>query len=120
MANKKNAAQGRRTYISQADIPGLPLEKALKVATAIGENYGYKPSSPLSVAKALDLSPTTGGFPRALTTSVALPFAVFEGWALPVKPPNSPKSPQPPHPKPDINSAPMSHLPSPACYSESR
>jgi predicted nucleotide-binding protein len=70
-AAKKNGTQSRRSYISQADIPGLPLEKALKVATAIGENYGYKPSSPLAVAKALDLAPTTGGFKMLTGASIA-------------------------------------------------
>jgi predicted nucleotide-binding protein len=72
MANKKNAVQERtRSYISQADIPGLSLEKALKVASAIGDNYGYKPSSPLSVAKALDVAPTTGSFKMLTGASIA-------------------------------------------------
>src|SRR5438552_180854 len=72
MASKKNAVQGRtRSYISQADIPGLSLEKALKVASAIGDNYGYKPSSPLSVAKALDVAPTTGSFKMLTGASIA-------------------------------------------------
>jgi hypothetical protein len=71
MAKKKNGTQERRSYISQADIPGLSLEKALKVATTIGENYGYKPSSPLSVAKALEVAPTTGGFKMLTGASIA-------------------------------------------------
>jgi hypothetical protein len=41
-----------RTRISQSDIPAVSLEKAIKIPAAIGDNYGYKPSSPLSVAKA--------------------------------------------------------------------
>ena len=60
MAKNKNAAvsspEQARSYISQADIPGLPLEKALRIAAAIGENYGYKPSTPLQVAKALEVA----------------------------------------------------------------
>jgi len=71
MARKKSSALERRSYISQGDIPGLPLEKALKVATTIGENYGYKPSSPLSVAKALEVAPTTGGFKMLTGASIA-------------------------------------------------
>jgi predicted nucleotide-binding protein len=47
------------------------LEKALKIATAIGENYGYKPSSPLQVAKALEISPTTGYFKMLTGASIA-------------------------------------------------
>jgi len=60
-----------RSYISQADIPGLSLEKALKVATTIAENYGYKPSTPLQVAKALEVAPTTGGFKMLAGASIA-------------------------------------------------
>jgi predicted nucleotide-binding protein len=61
----------KRTYISQADIPGYSLDKALKIATAIAENYGYKPSTPLQVAKALELAPTTGGFKMLTGASIA-------------------------------------------------
>jgi predicted nucleotide-binding protein len=77
MANRKaEAAVGsapveKRSYISQGEIPSLSLDKALRVATAIGENYGYKPSSPLQVAKALDISPTTGGFKTLTGASIA-------------------------------------------------
>jgi len=60
-----------RSYISQADIPGLSLEKALRIATAIGENYGYKPSTPLQVARALGVAPTTGGFKMLTGASIA-------------------------------------------------
>lgn len=60
-----------RTYISQGDIPGFSLEKALKIATAIGENYGYKPATPLQVAVALDVAPTTGNFKMLTGASIA-------------------------------------------------
>ncbi len=65
------ALEKARTYISQSDIPSLPLEKAMRVATAIGENYGYKPSTPLQVAKALDISPASGGFKMLTGASIA-------------------------------------------------
>jgi hypothetical protein len=82
MANRKTAeaaaaipaavpAPEKRSYISQTEIPSLSLDKALRIATAIGENYGYKPSSPLQVAKALDISPTTGGFKTLTGASIA-------------------------------------------------
>ncbi len=60
-----------RSYISQADIPGLPLERAVKIATTIAENYGYKPSTPLQVAKALEVAPTTGSFKMLAGASIA-------------------------------------------------
>ena len=73
MANRKavEVVPEKRSYISQGEIPSLPLDKALRVATAIGENYGYKSSSPLQVAKALDISPTTGGFKTLTGASIA-------------------------------------------------
>ncbi len=60
-----------RTYISQSDVPNLSLDKALKIATTIRDNYGYKPSTPLQVAKALDVAPTTGGFKMLTGASIA-------------------------------------------------
>jgi hypothetical protein len=75
MANRKSAVavipEKTRNYISQADIPSCSLEKALNVATAIGENYGYKPSTPLQVAKALDASPVTSPFKMLTGASIA-------------------------------------------------
>lgn len=70
-AATKAVAEKTRSYISQADIPGLSLEKALKIATTIGENYGYKPATPLQVAKALEVAPTTGGFKMLTGASIA-------------------------------------------------
>jgi Predicted nucleotide-binding protein containing TIR-like domain len=70
------APERARTYISQADIPSLPLEKALKVAKAIGDNYGYKPSTPLQVAKALDVSPGSSGFKMLTGASIAYGITV--------------------------------------------
>lgn len=52
----------QRTKISQTRIPSLTLDEALRIPRAIAENYGYRPSKPLNVAKALNLTPTTGGF----------------------------------------------------------
>jgi predicted nucleotide-binding protein len=60
-----------RTYISQADIPALSLAKAMRIAKAIGDNYGYKPTTPVHVARALDLQPTTGGFKMLTGASIA-------------------------------------------------
>jgi predicted nucleotide-binding protein len=65
-----NAAK-MRTYVSQSDIPAVSLEKAIKIPAAIGDNYGYKPASPLQVAKALDVQPTTGHFKRLTGAAIA-------------------------------------------------
>jgi predicted nucleotide-binding protein len=58
----------QRTYISQADVPSSSLEKALRIPKAIADNYGYKPTSALQLAVALEMQPSTGGF-RMLTGS---------------------------------------------------
>lgn len=58
----------QRTYISQADVPSNSLEKALRIPKAIADNYGYKPTSALQLAVALEMQPSTGGF-RMLTGS---------------------------------------------------
>ncbi len=80
MANKDGGAarhEKQRLYISQSDVPSVSLEKALRIPTAIGENYGYKPASPLQVAKALDVQPTTGGF--KMLTGAAIAYGLTSG-----------------------------------------
>ena len=66
--NEKN---DQRTRLNQSDIPAYSLEKALDVARAIGDNYAFKPATPLDVASALGLIPTTGGFRMLTGASVA-------------------------------------------------
>ncbi len=61
----------QRTRLNQSDIPAFSLEKALSVARAIGDNYAFKPATPLDVASALGLIPTTGGFRMLTGASVA-------------------------------------------------
>ncbi|HLW84034.1 MAG TPA: TIR domain-containing protein [Candidatus Sulfotelmatobacter sp.] len=75
----KNAAKvdRGRTYISQADVPSYSLEKALRIPLAIGDNYGYKPTTPLQVAKALELAPGTGGF--KMLTGAAIAYGLTTG-----------------------------------------
>lgn len=67
----------QRTYVSQADVPSNSLEKALRIPRAIADNYGYKPTSPLQVAVALEMQPSTGGF-RMLTGS-AIAYGLTTG-----------------------------------------
>jgi hypothetical protein len=56
----------KRVRLSQGDVPSYSLEQALRVPTAISENYGYKPTRPMHVAGAMKMSPTSGPF-KALT-----------------------------------------------------
>jgi predicted nucleotide-binding protein len=82
------APEQTRTYISQADIPGISLEKALRIASAIGDNYGFKPATPLQVAKALEVAPTTGGFKMLTGASIAygLTFGGYNAAAISITP----------------------------------
>jgi hypothetical protein len=52
----------KRVRVSQADIPAYSLDEALKVPKAIVDNYNSKPTTPLKVAAAMKIGPTTGPF----------------------------------------------------------
>jgi predicted nucleotide-binding protein len=72
----KNGAQATkmqkaRVYLSQADVPGVSLEKAIRIPAAIGDNYGYRPTPPLQVAKALEMQPNSGGFRTLAGAAIA-------------------------------------------------
>jgi hypothetical protein len=66
-----------RTYISQADVPSYSLEKALRIPRAIGDNYGYKPTTPLQVAKALEMAPSVSSF--KMLTGAAIAYGLTAG-----------------------------------------
>lgn len=59
---KASKSKEKRTKISQADVPSYSLEKALKIPQAIADQYACNPVSPLQLAKALNVLPTTGPF----------------------------------------------------------
>ncbi len=61
----------QRTRLNQTDIPAYTLEKTLAIARAIADNYAFRPASPLDIASALNLIPTTGGFRMLTGASVA-------------------------------------------------
>ena len=55
---KTAAAQevaGKRTYLKQSDVPAASLDDALRVPQTIFEHYAGKPTSPLYLAKALNV-----------------------------------------------------------------
>ena len=68
---KNGGAAAQRAYVSQSDVPSFSLDRALKIARTIGDNYGYKPTTPLQVAKALDVGPSTGSFRMLTGASIA-------------------------------------------------
>lgn len=63
-------AAPKRAKISQSDIPGVPLEQALRVARVIADQYGKSPTRPLDVAAGLEMSPTSGPFRQLCGASV--------------------------------------------------
>jgi predicted nucleotide-binding protein with TIR-like domain len=70
-------AAATRTYLSQADVPGVSLQRAIRIPSTIGDNYGYKASSPLQVAKALEVQPSSGGF--RMLTGAAIAYGLTLG-----------------------------------------
>jgi predicted nucleotide-binding protein len=63
--------------LSQADVPRYPIQDAVRVARALADQYGKQPSSPLDVAVALDMKPTTGHFRYLCGSAVA--YGITEG-----------------------------------------
>jgi hypothetical protein len=62
---------GGRTYLSQSDVPAYSLEQALRVPTALSDNFGKGPTKPLRLAQAMNLSPQSSGFRMVCGASVA-------------------------------------------------
>lgn len=60
-----------RTYLSQEDIPAYDLDEAVLVAKALLQEYGGHPATPLDVAAAMDLTPTSGKFRMLCGSSIA-------------------------------------------------
>jgi hypothetical protein len=66
-----------RTYLSQSDVPLYGVDQALKVAEAIVNNYGSKPTKPLDVAAAMEVTPNSSGFRTLAGASIA--YGLTEG-----------------------------------------
>lgn len=69
--NPQKSVDKVRSYISQEDVPAYELDEALLVAKALLQEYGGHPSTPLDVAAAMDLTPTSGKFRMLCGTSIA-------------------------------------------------
>jgi hypothetical protein len=67
----------QRKYLSQSDVPLYSLEKALKIAEAITDNYGSGPAKPLEVAQVLTIAPTTSTF--RMMTGASIAYGLTEG-----------------------------------------
>jgi hypothetical protein len=61
----------KKKYLSQKDVPSMTINDALRVARAIVENYGGNPTTPLKVAKALEMEPRKTRFVMMTGASIA-------------------------------------------------
>jgi hypothetical protein len=84
-AKKVIAEEKKRVNISQADIPAYSLEQALKVPMAIADNYNLKPTTPLKVAAAMGIGPTTGHFKMITGAAIAYGLTVGGGQSAQIE-----------------------------------
>jgi len=71
----------RRSKIFQTDIPSVTLDEALRIPSAIIDNYAGEATKPLDVAAALDMSPSSGRFRTLCGASI--------GYGLTIGGPNA-------------------------------
>ena len=69
----------KRTYLKQLDVPAASLDEALRLPQAILDHYAGKPTSPLYVAKALNVDPR--GSQLKVLSGAAIAFGLVEGGA---------------------------------------
>jgi len=67
----------KRKYLSQSDVPNSPLEQALRIPKAIAEHYASGPVTPLQLASALKMTPTSSSFRMLCGASIA--YRLTEG-----------------------------------------
>ena len=73
-------ARGRKASLAQSDVPSVSLNEALRVPKAIADELGKQPSTPLQVAAAMGMKPTTGFF-RTITAA-ALAYGLTDAGAF--------------------------------------
>ena len=75
----KPTAAVKRAYLKQSDVPSGSLDDALRIPQAILDHYAGKPTTPLHVAKALNVDPKDSQI-RALS-GASIAFGLIEGGA---------------------------------------
>lgn len=74
---KSDQDKQKRAKVAQVEFPNTTLENALRLPRAIWENYAGKPTSPMNVAVALDVKPTSGGWRNLCGSGIA--YGLTEG-----------------------------------------
>lgn len=67
----------KRSYTSQSDIPTCSLEDSLRISRSIVENYASRPVTPIQLAQAIQLTPTSSSFRMLCGASIA--YGLTEG-----------------------------------------
>ena len=67
----------KRAYLKQSDVPGTSLDEALRVPQAILDHYAGKGTSPMHVAKALNMDPK--GSQIRVLSGAAIAFGLIDG-----------------------------------------
>jgi predicted nucleotide-binding protein len=78
-APSKSGTAAKRDRVSQTDVPAYSLDEALRVAYAISNEYGKKPTRPVDVATALQMMPNSGPF--KMLTGAAVAYGITDGAA---------------------------------------
>ena len=76
-----SAAEPKKAKVRlfQEDVPSYSLDQALRVARAIADNYGFRPTKPVNVAGAMGMTHTAGPF-RAIT-GASVAYGITAGAA---------------------------------------
>ena len=69
--------KGKRKNVSQTDFPQLSLEKALRIAQCLYDDFAGRSAPPHEIAIGLGISPTSGGWRNLCGTSIA--YGLTEG-----------------------------------------
>jgi uncharacterized protein YrzB (UPF0473 family) len=78
-SRNKPVMTAKRSYLKQTDVPSASLEDALRIPGAILDHYAGKPTSPLHVAKALNVDGR--GSQLRLLSGASIAFGLIEGGA---------------------------------------
>jgi hypothetical protein len=71
------STNGPKTRLSQTDVPSMSVGRAMRIPQALAEQYGKKPATPIEVALAVDMSPTSGPF--RMLTGAAIAYGLTDG-----------------------------------------
>jgi predicted nucleotide-binding protein len=66
-----SSEEGKRSYIRQSDIPRLPLSETLRLARSLYDDFAGKSATPVQLAMAVDVSPTSSAWPLLCGASIA-------------------------------------------------